>query len=367
MKSAPLSDLSFVKGRGTPFVTWPGKYINNATGTKQSLTSTTGIVVLACTISTDSRYYHAEQAIPDVAANVPPTVPTNLAATLTAAGDVSLTWDASTDASPGGVAAYTVYRNGASVGTSQGTSYVDNSVSPGTTYSYTVSATDTLNATSAQSEPVSITTPPPVGIGFVGASTGSNQTEKMLVVSQPSQAQAGEVLVAVVSVRGRPTVTGPIGWTMVRRDENTTTMAQTYWTHTVASGDPAAWTWTFSGAQAAVGVIGAYSGVDPAAPVISSAGQANARSTVIDAPAPQSASSATAVVAAFGIAADVTIDPAAPLTERGETSTPTTQYKVAVSLADAPMAATANMPALSAQASQAGASIGQVLVLRAGS
>jgi hypothetical protein len=367
MKSAPLSDLSFVTGRGTPFVTWPWKYINNATGTKQSLTSTTGIVILACTISTDSRYYHAEQAIPDVAANVPPTVPTNLAATVTAAGNVSLTWDASTDASPGGVAAYTVYRDGAAVGTSQETSFLDTSVSAGTTYSYTVSATDTLNATSAQSDPVSITTPPPVGIGFVGASTGSNQTEKTLVINQPSQAQAGNVLVAVVSVRGRPTVTGPAGWTMVRRDENSTTMAQTYWTHTVAAGDPASWTWTFSGAQAAAGVIGAYSGVDTTDPVVSNAGQANARSSVIDAPAPQTAASATMVVAAFGIAADVTINPAVPLTERGEVSTPTTQYKVAVSLADAPMAAGTTMQALSAQASAPSASIGQVLVLRAGS
>jgi hypothetical protein len=56
-----------------------------------------------------------------------------------------------------------------------------------------------------------------------------------------------------------------------------------------------------------------------------------------------------------------------PLTERGETSTPTTQYKVAVSLADTSMAAGATMSSLSAQASAAGASIGQVLVLRAGS
>lgn len=367
MKSAPLSDLSFERGRGTPFVTWPWKYINNATGTKQSLTSATGIVILACTIGTDSRYYHGEQPIADVAANVPPTVPTNLAATLTAAGNVSLSWTASTDTSPGGVAAYTVYRDGTAIGTSADTSYLDTSVSAGTTYSYTVSATDGLNATSAQSDPVPITTPPPVGIGFVGASTGSNQAEKTVVIEQPTQTQAGNVLVAVISVRGRPSVTGPSGWTMVRRDENSTTMAQTYWTHTAAAVDPTSWTWTFSSAQSAAGVMGAYAGVDTANPVVSDAGQANARSNVIDAPAPASDSSATAVVAAFGIAADVTIDPAVPLTERGEVSTPTTQYKVAVSLADAPMASGSTMQALSAKASAPAASIGQVLVLRAGS
>jgi hypothetical protein len=367
-KSAPLSDLTFVKGRGTPFVTWPGKYINNATGTKQSLTATTGIVVLASTISTDSRYYHAEEAIPDVAANVPPTVPTNVRVQLTAAGDVTLTWTASTDSSPGGVASYTVYRDGTAIGTSQSASYLDSTVRASSTYSYTVSATDGLGATSGQSSPpATITTPPPVGIGFVGATTGANQTATTLAINRPSGAQAGNVLVAVVALRGRPNVTGPPGWTMVRRDENSTTMTQTYWTHPVTSADPATWTWTFSSAQAAAGVIGAYSGVDTTNPVVSDAGQANARSTAIDAPAPQSSSSATQVVAAFGIAAAVTIDPAVPLTERGETSTPTTQYKVAVSLADTSMAAGATMSSLSAQASAAGASIGQVLVLRAGS
>jgi hypothetical protein len=367
MKSSPLSDLSFVKGRGTPFVTWPGKTLNNPTGTKQSLTSKTGIVVLACSGGTDRRYYHAEQVIPDIAGNEPPTVPTNVRAQLTAAGDVTLTWSASTDDSPG-VASYTVYRDGRAIATSQSTSYLDTTVTAGTSYSYTVAAVDGLGATSGQSSPpATITTPPPVGIGFVGATTGANQTAKTLVVSDPSSAQSGDVLVAAVSVRGGPTVTGPAGWTKVRADQNATTMGQTTWVHVVGTNDPATWTWTFSSTQAAAGVIGAYSGVDASDPVISDAGQVNDRSSVIGAPAPATSSSPASVVAAFGIAQLATIDPGTPLTERGEASTPSTQYKVTVSLADAPMTAGSTMQPLSAQASQTAASIGQVLVLRSGS
>jgi chitodextrinase len=369
MKSSPLSDVSFAKGRGTPFVTWPGKYLNNATGTKQSLTSTTGIVVLACTGGTDRRYYHAEQPIGGAATNQPPTVPTGLTAQLTSADDVSLQWNASTDDSPGGVASYTVYRDGTSIATTSGTSYLDTSVQPSTTYRYTVSATDSLGASSAQSASVSITTPgsgtpAPAGIGFVDSSLGANATAKTLIVPRPTQAQAGDVLVAAIAVRGGPTVTGPAGWTKVRADQNATTMGQTLWVHTLASGDPSSWTWSFSSLQAAAGVIGAYSGVDATDPVMSDGGQVNDRSSVIGAPAPTTSSSPAVAVAAFGIAQYATISPAAPLTERGEAGTPSTQYKVTLSFADEPMTAGSTMPPLSAQASQIAASIGQVLVLR---
>jgi hypothetical protein len=371
MKSAPLSDVSFPGGRGTPFVTWPGKYLNNATGTKQSLTSTTGIVVLACTGGTDRRYYHAEQAIGGTSTNQPPTVPTGLSAQVTSAGDVSLTWNASTDDSSGGVASYTVYRDGTAIAHPSGTSYLDTNVQPSTTYRYTVAATDSLGASSAQSASVSVTTPgsgtpapAPGSISYVGSSTGANTTANTLVVPRPTQAQAGNVLVAAVSVRGGPTVTGPAGWTKVRADQNATTMGETLWVHTLGSGDPTSWTWSFSSSQAAAGVIGAYSGVSSSSPVVTTAGQVNAASKVIAAPAPATFSASTTVVAAFGIAQYVTIGPDTPFTERGESSTPSTTYKVSVSLADAPMAANTAMQPPTADASTSAANVGQVVVLR---
>jgi hypothetical protein len=63
MKSSPMSNISFPLGRGTPVmkdVASPN--LNNATSTKQSVTNTTGLVVMASNDSTQ-RYWHADVAL----------------------------------------------------------------------------------------------------------------------------------------------------------------------------------------------------------------------------------------------------------------------------------------------------------------
>jgi len=92
----------------------------------------------------------------------PPSVPQNLVATAVSGTRVDLTWSASTDNGGGTVAGYRVYRDAVQVATvTAGTSYSDTGLSASTAYSYSVSAYD--NATpaneSAQSPPVSVTTP----------------------------------------------------------------------------------------------------------------------------------------------------------------------------------------------------------------
>ena len=89
----------------------------------------------------------------------PPSVPTGLAASSPNQTQVKLTWSPSTD--DVGVAGYTVYRNGAQLTTVTSPGYTDGSVSPSTTYSYTVDAFDFANNHSAQTSPVSVTTPAP--------------------------------------------------------------------------------------------------------------------------------------------------------------------------------------------------------------
>jgi hypothetical protein len=99
--------------------------------------------------------------IPGPPDTTPPSTPTGLAATATSGTSVALTWNASTDNV--GVASYTVFRNGSSVGTSPTTSFSDTGVSPSTTYSYTVNAKDAAGNTSGQSTAVTVTTPATVG------------------------------------------------------------------------------------------------------------------------------------------------------------------------------------------------------------
>jgi hypothetical protein len=105
-----------------------------------------------------------------------PSAPGNLGATAQNSNQVSLTWSASTD--DVGVAGYDVLRGGAVIGTATGTSYLDNSVSPSTAYSYTVEAYDAAGNVSGPSNVADVTTPaasatPPVitGIGTSAIST----------------------------------------------------------------------------------------------------------------------------------------------------------------------------------------------------
>jgi hypothetical protein len=95
----------------------------------------------------------------------PPSTPSNLHTTLVASGEVDLAWNASTDNV--GVTGYRLYRNGVLLASPTGTSYADKTVSPSTSYSYTVSAVDAAGNQSTQSAPLAVTTP---------ASTGTSTT-----------------------------------------------------------------------------------------------------------------------------------------------------------------------------------------------
>jgi chitodextrinase len=89
--------------------------------------------------------------------SVPPTAPTGLTATAVSAGQVDLSWTASTDNV--GVAGYQIIRNGTQIATSPTTTYSDKTAKPSTTYSYTVVAYDAANNVSPASNTATVTTP----------------------------------------------------------------------------------------------------------------------------------------------------------------------------------------------------------------
>jgi hypothetical protein len=62
MKSTSMDHPAFAPGLGTPFVTWKGAAINNATSTKQAVGHSTGLVVLASDEETRT-YFHAEMPL----------------------------------------------------------------------------------------------------------------------------------------------------------------------------------------------------------------------------------------------------------------------------------------------------------------
>jgi chitodextrinase len=97
-----------------------------------------------------------DPAAPDTQA---PSAPTNLSATAVSQSQINLSWTASTDNV--GVTGYKIFRGGTQVGTSSTTSYSDTSLSAGTSYTYTVKATDAAGNDSLASSSASATTQSP--------------------------------------------------------------------------------------------------------------------------------------------------------------------------------------------------------------
>lgn len=83
----------------------------------------------------------------------PLAAPTGLHATGATDTSVSLSWTGVS-----GAASYTVYRGGAQVGSTGGTSFTDTGLTAGTAYTYTVAAATSSGALSPSSAPVSATT-----------------------------------------------------------------------------------------------------------------------------------------------------------------------------------------------------------------
>jgi beta-glucanase (GH16 family)/fibronectin type 3 domain-containing protein len=88
----------------------------------------------------------------------PPTQPANLSVTTKTSTSVSLSWTASTDNV--GVAEYTIYRGTTVAGTVSGTTttFTDTGLTPGTSFSYTVVASDAAGNKSPASTALSVTT-----------------------------------------------------------------------------------------------------------------------------------------------------------------------------------------------------------------
>jgi chitodextrinase len=94
---------------------------------------------------------------PAAADTTPPSAPTALAGNAISPTQIALSWTASTDNV--GVVEYSVFRGGTLVGISATTTFTSGSLSPSTTYSFSVKARDAAQNLSVASTAVSVTTP----------------------------------------------------------------------------------------------------------------------------------------------------------------------------------------------------------------
>lgn len=204
-----------------------------------------------------------------------PSVPTGVTAVGTSAYKVTVSWTASTDNV--GVAAYRVQRGGVDLASvTVGTSYVDTSVDAGTTYSYTVSASDAVGNRSAESSTASATTPaaPSPGgsvthVGTSGAFSANSATS--LVQVNPAGVQSGDLLLTKVhSSFSSNTISTPTGWTLVTGpiEDGQTGDGQHYLFRRFANGSATDTpTWTPSGSTSMAYEVVVLRNADPTNPI----------------------------------------------------------------------------------------------------
>ncbi|HEV3353495.1 MAG TPA: fibronectin type III domain-containing protein, partial [Acidimicrobiales bacterium] len=111
-----------------------------------------------------------------------PTSPSNLAGTTAGANSINITWSPSSD-SGYGVACYTVSRGGTVLGTTMNTNFTDTSANPGVPTTYSVTANDGVNHTSAPTSavlPSTTTSTSPTSSSTSSTSSSSTSTSTTL-------------------------------------------------------------------------------------------------------------------------------------------------------------------------------------------
>lgn len=104
-----------------------------------------------------------------ISSQPPLDAPKNIDATVISSNSVKLTWQANTEED---LAGYRVYRNNTKIADVTSTSYTDESVLPGTTYTYNLTAYNTSNQASSKSTPATVTTPPAAPTDVMAQATG---------------------------------------------------------------------------------------------------------------------------------------------------------------------------------------------------
>jgi len=181
--------------------------------------------------------------------------------------------------------------------------------------------------------------------------------------------QTNDILVAVITVRGAPTITQPAGWTLVRSDMSGTTLKQATYYRAVDGTEAASFAWTFSSTGLASGAIVAYAGVDvlntPVRPVDTADGSATTSSTAsIVTPSITTSVEGDLLIGAFGSATNPTFDPPSGMIEQGEIAASSGKTRVATEVTDQVLGAAGPTGSRTATASKSAVVVGQLIALR---
>ncbi|WP_222265529.1 PKD domain-containing protein [Modestobacter marinus] len=264
-KTASMADPVFAAGRGTPVIRdVANPTMNDVTSTKQSVSTATGLVVLASE-KTTQRYWHADVPL----TGAPAVAPTASFTASPASGTAPLPVQFG-DTSTGGAKSWAWDFGDGTTATTQNPSHTF--TAPGT-YTVTLTASNAAGTSAPFSQTVTVTAAPtPSGAVSAGASSTalSLTAETAVTIPRPAGVRAGDVLVAQITADGTPTMaTVPSGWTSVLAAPLGVSAARVFaYYHVVTdpAAEPASTTWQLSVAQKWGAGMTAFSGVDPAAP-----------------------------------------------------------------------------------------------------
>lgn len=203
-----------------------------------------------------------------------------------------------------------------------------------------------------------------------GASNASSSAASSLAVSLPSGTVEGDVMVALVSLRGNRTITAPSGWSSVLRTDNSSgsNIRQQLFVKVATGAEPASFTFSFSGSERCAVAVLSYRGVDSGAPVDAVGGQANtASSSSVTAPSITATVANARIVGFFAIAnGNATLTAPGGMTAVLTTAATTAGPNgVAVLVADAAAGVAGATGGKTASASHSTQSVGQLIALRA--
>lgn len=298
-----------------------------------------------------------------------PTATATSTATATATATPTETATATATATATPTATATVTATPTSTPTATATATATDTPTPTIVATATLTTTATATPTPTTTATATSTpTPTPVPIVLRSIATGSTATtDNHVTVSVPAGAQAGDVLIAQVAVRGGTglTLVAPAGWTLVRRDNAGATLAQALYVHFVTSAaEPVSYTWNFNAGNNAAAGIAAYSNVSNVAPVEVSGGQTSSSSTTITAPSVIVPTGHTSdlLVGAFGIANGSSVTVPAGTAMRW--SFRAISYGVGVAMSDLQLGTDGASGSKSATAASAAANAGALLALQ---
>jgi PKD repeat protein len=266
-KTASMDNPVFTAGRGTPIIqSASSSNMNDVTTSKQSVNSSTGLVVLASD-NVAMRYWFSDRSLGAV---TPPAAPTASFTATPTSGNAPLTVSF-TDTSTGSPTSWAWTFGDGGTSTAQNPSRTYTTAG---TYTAKLTATNSSGSTTAATTITVGTAPPAGGVTVVASSTASMTTAAAAVeLAKPAGTAAGDVLVASITADYNPTMASvPAGWTpmvnalSINSSSSAGSRAFAYY-HVVGASDPASYSWTLSTAVKWGGGITAYRGVNTTTPL----------------------------------------------------------------------------------------------------